>query len=133
MTWLAHISMCACAHLMLYHTHTHSHMHIHTHSHTYIYTHMHTHTHTHTHAYTHIHTHTHTHTCTHTHTQYISWMHSYNYAISAALRMPQYRMKAKNLATEQGLLTGEKKKGVSKVQRGVGHDTRPLDATRQHN
>ncbi|KAL5480022.1 hypothetical protein EMCRGX_G023636 [Ephydatia muelleri] len=48
--------------------------------------------------------------------QYISWMHSYNYAISAALRMPQYRMKAKNLATEQGLLTGEKKKGVSKEE-----------------
>lgn len=46
--------------------------------------------------------------------QYISWMHSYNYAISAALRMPQYRMKAKSLATEKGLLSGERKKGVSK-------------------
>ena len=46
--------------------------------------------------------------------QYIGWRHSYNTALSAALRMPQYRSRAKTIATQRGLLD-RKRKGVTKV------------------
>ncbi|CAI8050634.1 DnaJ homolog subfamily C member 25 [Geodia barretti] len=45
--------------------------------------------------------------------QYIGWSHSYNAALSAALRMPHYRTRAKGIARERGLLD-RKKKGVLK-------------------
>jgi DnaJ family protein C protein 25 len=47
--------------------------------------------------------------------QYIGWSHSYNAALSAALRMPHYRTRAKGIARERGLLD-RKKKGVLKVR-----------------
>ena len=46
--------------------------------------------------------------------QYIGWHHSYNTALNAALRMPMYRSKAKDIARERGLLD-RKRKGVLKV------------------
>ena len=46
--------------------------------------------------------------------QFIGWNHSYNAALNAALRMPQYRSRAKEIARERGLLD-RKRKGVMKV------------------
>ena len=92
----------------------------------------HTHTHTlslspslsHTHSLSLSLSHTHTLSLSLTHTlslslslsqQYIGWSHSYNAALSAALRMPHYRTRAKGIARERGLLD-RKKKGVLKVR-----------------
>jgi DnaJ family protein C protein 25 len=47
--------------------------------------------------------------------QYIGWHHSYNTALNAALRMPMYRSKAKDIARERGLLD-RKRKGVLKEE-----------------
>ncbi len=47
--------------------------------------------------------------------QYLGRWHSYNSAISYALKMPKYRMKAKEIASERGLLDRGKRKKATKV------------------
>lgn len=45
--------------------------------------------------------------------QYISWWHSYQSAVHAALYMPKYRLRAKEMALSRGLIVdgGRKKRG----------------------
>lgn len=50
--------------------------------------------------------------------QYLGWWHSYNRAIKAALLMPQYRTRAKQIAEERRLLPLEKSK-TKKVPKEV--------------
>lgn len=43
--------------------------------------------------------------------QYLGWWHSYQTALSAALKMPRYRSKAKEMAMARGLLGGRRRTG----------------------
>ncbi len=51
--------------------------------------------------------------------QYLGWWHSYNTAVSAALRMPKYRTKAKEIAVSRGLVGQRRRKGGKEEEEGI--------------
>lgn len=57
--------------------------------------------------------------------QYLSWWNSYRVAIDAALRMPQYRVRAKNIAQSRGLIAED---GNNRKKRGGGKDAKEWKA-----